>query len=88
MKYHFDVLPTKFKLATPNNNWDIAFLYNRVKSFSVGRTSILSRGFCCWRSSGLGQVHLKTDFEHCIAVNIFYWSECTLSGSTLFILQH
>ena len=24
MKYHFDVLPTKFELATRNNNWDIA----------------------------------------------------------------
>ena len=23
MKYHFDVLPTKFELATRNNNWDI-----------------------------------------------------------------
>ena len=44
MKYHFDVLPTKFELATRNNNSEILpFLYNRVKSFSVGRTSILSR---------------------------------------------
>ena len=24
MKYHFDFLPTKFELATRNNNWDIA----------------------------------------------------------------
>ena len=24
MKYYFDVLPTKFELATRNNNWDIA----------------------------------------------------------------
>ena len=24
MKYHFDVLPIKFELATRDNNWDIA----------------------------------------------------------------
>ena len=24
MKYHFDSLPTRFEIATRNNNWDIA----------------------------------------------------------------
>ena len=43
MKQHFDFLPTKFELATANNNWDITILYNRVQSFSVGRTTIHTR---------------------------------------------
>ena len=43
MKQHFDFLPTKSELATANNNWDITILYNRVQSFSVGRTTIHTR---------------------------------------------
>ena len=43
MKYHFDFLPTKFELALHVITTEISpFLYNRVNSFSVGRTSILS----------------------------------------------
>ena len=43
MKQHFDFLPTKSELATANNNWDTAILYNRVETFSVGRTTIYTR---------------------------------------------
>ena len=41
MKYHFDFLPTKFELVTCNTEIS-PFLYNRVGSISVGRTSILT----------------------------------------------
>ena len=42
MKYHFDFLPTKFELVTRNTEIS-PFLYNRVGSISVDRTSILTR---------------------------------------------
>ena len=42
MKNHFGVLPTKSELHVITTEIS-PFLYNRFKSFSVGRTSILSR---------------------------------------------
>ena len=34
MMYHFDFLPTKFELATHNNNWDIAiFVQSSLSHF-------------------------------------------------------
>ena len=40
MKYYFDFLPTKFEPATAEVS---PFLYNRVESFSVGRTGTHTR---------------------------------------------